>query len=83
MTSGNALLEPVPGVEPTKGGYYLWRYVPNKGAAVLFLLLFLASLLFISWKIWKTRARFCIVFAIGCFCRFTLPFPIFPHTVYN
>ncbi|KAM5352940.1 hypothetical protein ACJ41O_005662 [Fusarium nematophilum] len=65
--STDGLLEPVPGVKPTKGGYYLWRYLPSVGAAVLFLLLFLASFLFISWKIWRTRTKFCIVFAIGCF----------------
>ena len=62
-----ALLEPVPGVEPTKGGIYLWRYVPNVGAAALFLILFIAAFLYICFKIWKTKARFCIVFAIGCF----------------
>ncbi|GJC84360.1 protein RTA1 [Colletotrichum liriopes] len=64
--STDGLLKPVPGVKPTKGGYYLWRYLPNKAAAVIFLILFLGSFLYISWKIWKTRARFCIVFAIGC-----------------
>lgn len=67
--STSSLLEPVPGVEPTKGGYYLWRYLPNKAAAAIFLILFLASFLYISWKIWRTRARFCIVFAVGCLCR--------------
>ncbi|KAH8664754.1 RTA1 like protein-domain-containing protein [Ilyonectria robusta] len=61
------MTDPIPGVEPTKGGYYLWRYLPNKGAAVLFLLLFLASFFYISWKIYKTKARFCNVFAVGCF----------------
>jgi hypothetical protein len=61
------LMEPVPGVEPTKGGYYLWRYSPSVPAAVIFLLLFMGAFLFISWKIRKTRAFFCIVFAIGCF----------------
>ncbi|CCF39160.1 RTM1 [Colletotrichum higginsianum] len=64
--STEGLLTPVPGVKPTKGGYYLWRYLPNKAAAVIFLILFLGSFLYISWKIWKTRARFCIVFAVGC-----------------
>ncbi|RSL79118.1 hypothetical protein BHE90_006586 [Fusarium euwallaceae] len=61
------LLKPVPGVEPTKGGAYLWRYVPSVAGAVIFLLLFMVSFLYISWKIWRTRAYFCIVFAIGCF----------------
>ncbi|POR34958.1 RTM1 [Tolypocladium paradoxum] len=26
MSSPDSLLDPVPGAEPTKGGYYLWRY---------------------------------------------------------
>lgn len=65
----SSLLDPVDGVEPTKGGYYLWRYAPNKGAAALFLILFLASFFYICWRIYKTRARFCIVFAVGCFCK--------------
>ncbi|KAI8676281.1 hypothetical protein NCS56_00515500 [Fusarium sp. Ph1] len=61
------LLKPVPGVKPMAGGYYLWRYLPNLGAAILFLLLFLASSLFIAWKIWRTRTKFCTLFAVGCF----------------
>lgn len=68
--STEGLMEPVPGVEPTKGGLYLWRYVPNVGAAVLFLILFMGSFLYISWKIWRTRALFCLVFAVGCFSQF-------------
>ncbi|KAH7236662.1 RTA1 like protein-domain-containing protein [Fusarium tricinctum] len=61
------LFAPVPGVEPTKGGVYLWRYLPSAVAAILFLILFLGSFLFISWKIWRTRTWFCIAFATGCF----------------
>ncbi|KAK1624066.1 RTA1 like protein-domain-containing protein [Colletotrichum phormii] len=64
--STDGYFEAVPGVTPTKGGAYLWRYVPSKPAAILFLILFLASFLYISRKIWRTRARFCIVFAVGC-----------------
>ncbi|KAF5593549.1 RTM1 [Fusarium subglutinans] len=65
--STDGLFEPVPGVEPTKGGAYLWRYSPSVPAAAIFLVLFMASLLCIVWKIWKTCTYFCIVFAIGCF----------------
>ncbi|KAM0269021.1 hypothetical protein ACHAPA_004630 [Fusarium lateritium] len=65
--STEGLFAPVPGVKPTAGGVYLWRYVPSLAAAVIFLLLFLVSFLYISWKIWRTRTYFCIVFAIGCF----------------
>ncbi|KAH7174047.1 RTA1 like protein-domain-containing protein [Fusarium flagelliforme] len=63
----DGLFEPVPGVEPSKGGAYLWRYLPSVAAGVIFLLLFLASFLYISYKIWRTRTYFCIVFAVGCF----------------
>ncbi|KAH6956078.1 RTA1 like protein-domain-containing protein [Fusarium avenaceum] len=65
--STEGLFAPVPGVEPTKGGVYLWRYLPSAVAAILFLILFLGSFLFISWKIWRTRTWFCIAFATGCF----------------
>ncbi|TQN65117.1 hypothetical protein CSHISOI_10302 [Colletotrichum shisoi] len=27
--STEGLFTPVPGVKPTKGGYYLWRYLPD------------------------------------------------------
>ncbi|WKT38219.1 RTA-like protein [Fusarium oxysporum f. sp. vasinfectum] len=65
--STEGLFEPVPGVEPTKGGAYLWRYSPSVAAAAIFLVLFMASFLCVGWKIWKTRTYFCTVFAIGCF----------------
>lgn len=70
--STEGLFTPVSGVEPTKGGVYLWRYLPSAVAAILFLILFLGSFLFISWKIWRTRTWFCIAFAIGCFCKLLL-----------
>ncbi|RHZ66722.1 RTA1 domain-containing protein [Aspergillus thermomutatus] len=52
-------------LEPYVGDYYLWKYVPSIPAAVIFLLLFVCTTAFHFWKIWKTRARFCIPFAIG------------------
>ncbi|GFF25039.1 protein RTM1 [Aspergillus udagawae] len=52
-------------LEPHAGDYYLWKYVPSIPAAVIFFLLFVCTTAFHSWKIWKTRARFCIPFAIG------------------
>lgn len=72
IMSTEGLFAPVPGVEPTKGGVYLWRYLPSAVAAILFLILFLGSFLFISWKIWRTRTWFCIAFATGCFCKLVL-----------
>lgn len=71
--STEGLFEPVPGVEPTKGGAYLWRYPPSIPAAAIFLVLFMASFLCIVWKIWKTRTYFCTVFAIGCFRKLPPP----------
>lgn len=53
-------------LQPYKGGYYLWQYVPSSAAAVIFLILFLATTLVHFCKIlWKTRTRFCLVFAVG------------------
>ncbi|KAH7111516.1 RTA1 like protein-domain-containing protein [Dactylonectria estremocensis] len=67
--SYEGLLKPVPGVKPLSSGVYLWRYVPNQLLAILFLILFMATFVYICWKVWRTRARFCIVFAIGCFMQ--------------
>ncbi|KAF3395808.1 Protein RTA1 [Penicillium rolfsii] len=52
-------------LEPSKGGYYLWKYVPSLAAAVVFLLLFIVATGYHSWKLHKTKARFCIAFVIG------------------
>ncbi|CAH0027689.1 unnamed protein product [Clonostachys rhizophaga] len=65
--STEGLMTPVPGVEPTMGGVYLWRYSPNVGAAALFLILFMATFLYTTWRIWRTRTLFCIAFAVGGF----------------
>lgn len=64
-------------LQPYKGGYYLWQYVPSLAAAVIFLILLLAMTFFHFWKIWKTRTRFCLVFAVGGLC--TLHFSLL-HT---
>ncbi|OQE18739.1 hypothetical protein PENSTE_c017G07645 [Penicillium steckii] len=52
-------------LKPYKGDYYLWEYIPSIGASVVFLLFFLAATCYHSWKIWQTKARFCIAFCIG------------------
>lgn len=57
-------------LEPYKGGYYLWKYVPSIAAAVIFILLFLAMTALISWRMFKTKTWFCIPFAIGGFCKY-------------
>lgn len=58
-------------------GYYLWRYVPSLAASIIFLILFLATTVYHSWKIWRTRTRFCIVFAIGGLCMQAIVFYLF------
>ncbi|KAJ5897519.1 RTA1-domain-containing protein [Penicillium tannophilum] len=52
-------------LEPYKGGYYLWKYVPSLAAAIIFIILFICTTAFHLFKLWKNRARFCIPFAIG------------------
>jgi len=42
-------------LEPLTGVYYLWHYVPSIGAAVLFVLLFLAITALVSWRMYKTK----------------------------
>ena len=59
-------------LEPTKGGFYIWKYVPSVPAAVIFILLFLATTSLMCWRIYKSRAWFCIPFAIGGFCQYSL-----------
>ncbi|KAF6831191.1 rta1 domain-containing protein [Colletotrichum plurivorum] len=46
-------------------GYYLWHYVPNLVAAIIFEVLFVLITLYHGWMIAKTKTWFCIVFAIG------------------
>ncbi|KAE9365646.1 RTA1 like protein [Stipitochalara longipes BDJ] len=48
-------------------GYYLWKYLPSIPAAVVFLILFVATTGLHLWRILKTKTWFCIVFAIGGF----------------
>ncbi|KAL4929757.1 RTA1 domain-containing protein [Aspergillus undulatus] len=52
-------------LEPFRGDYYLWEYVPSMAASIIFLLLFFAATAFHCWKAWKAKARFCIPFCIG------------------
>ncbi|CAG8060038.1 unnamed protein product [Penicillium olsonii] len=52
-------------LESLKSGYYVWQYVPSIVAAVIFLILFLAATSFHFWKIFRTKVRFTLPFAIG------------------
>ncbi|KAK5653043.1 hypothetical protein OQA88_9329 [Cercophora sp. LCS_1] len=52
-------------LEPYKGGYYLWKYLPSIAAAAIFTILWALLTFAYLWKAWKTRAWFTIPFAIG------------------
>ncbi|KAJ5671004.1 hypothetical protein N7507_000131 [Penicillium longicatenatum] len=52
-------------LEPMKNGYYLWHYVPSIAAAAIFVILFFAVTVYHFWKVFKSKARFTLPFAIG------------------
>ncbi|RAH86192.1 putative RTA1 domain protein [Aspergillus japonicus CBS 114.51] len=52
-------------LEPYKGDYYLWEYVPNLGAAVVFVLIFAVLTVMHVYRLIKTRTWFCLPFAAG------------------
>jgi hypothetical protein len=58
------------GLEPYRGDYYLWYYVPSLGAAAVFLVLFGVLTIIHLYRLFKTRTWFCIPFAIGGICTF-------------
>jgi hypothetical protein len=55
-------------LKPYKGHYYLWQYIPNKAAAVIFLILFLLGTAAITFRMFQTRTWFTCVFVIGGLC---------------
>lgn len=73
-------------LEPLKSGYYVWHYVPSIAASVIFTIIFSAITAFHFWKLFKTKVRFTIPFAIGGLCKFPPIFqnpshPINDHTI--
>jgi hypothetical protein len=54
-------------------GYYLWHYIPNIGAAILFTLLFAAATGGHLWRMIKTKMWFCTPFVVGGFCSSPSP----------
>lgn len=56
-------------LEPYRGGYYLWKYLPSVGAAAFFCILYVLATLAHVWRIWKTRLLFAIPFAVGGFSK--------------
>ncbi|KAK0654855.1 RTA1 like protein-domain-containing protein [Cercophora newfieldiana] len=57
-------------LEPYRGGYYLWKYLPSIEAAAIVSVLWALVTVAHVWKIWKTRAWFNIAFAVGGFMEF-------------
>lgn len=54
-------------LKPYRGNYYLWQYLPSAAAGGIFAALFILGTAYITWKTFKTRTWFCIVFIIGGF----------------
>ena len=48
-----------------KGGYYLWRYLPSRPAAIIFCLLFVSATLAHAYRLYRLRLWFCLPLAIG------------------
>ncbi|EPS45343.1 hypothetical protein H072_621 [Dactylellina haptotyla CBS 200.50] len=57
-----AQLKPVDGTD-----YYLWKFLPSIPIALVFLFLFGVATVALSWRIYKTKTWYCIVFAVGGF----------------
>ncbi|KAF2028178.1 RTA1-domain-containing protein [Setomelanomma holmii] len=56
-------------LEMYKGRTYLWDYVPNLAAAVVFACLFALITLAHTWKMVRRKMWFCIPFIIGGLCE--------------
>lgn len=52
----------------TNDYFHLFRYYPNLGAAILFIILFAIASIYHSWAFITTRTWFFAVFAVGCWC---------------
>lgn len=54
----------------THNGYALWHYIPNRPAAIVFVVLFALMTIFHGTVMIRNRMWFCIPFVIGGFCKF-------------
>ncbi|CAM1511651.1 Fc.00g091640.m01.CDS01 [Cosmosporella sp. VM-42] len=52
-------------LEPYRGGYYLWHYLPSRAASIIFIIIFLAATSAVAWRMFKTKTWYCSVFVIG------------------
>lgn len=60
---GASCQEKVMGVAPE--GYEFYRYNPNIGGAVVFVIAFGAATAYHGWRAWSYRAKFFIAFVLG------------------
>ncbi len=60
-------------LQPYRGGYFLWKYLPSIEAAGIFCVLWALATVAHVWKIWKTRLWFGIPFAVGGFSSWFCP----------
>lgn len=68
-------------LKPYKHGDYLWLYVPNLAAAVIFLLCFAVATVLHIYRLFKTRTWFCIPFAAGGgICKVSFE-NFYPHSI--
>ncbi|KAF5878058.1 putative rta1 domain protein [Botrytis fragariae] len=52
-------------LEPYRGDYYLWNYIPSIAAAVIFIILFILTTALHTWRMFKTKSWFCTAFCVG------------------
>jgi hypothetical protein len=60
----------MPELQLYKGVVYLWAYIPNLPAAIVFAILFALATAAHMYKMFRTRMWFCIPFVIGGICTF-------------
>jgi hypothetical protein len=56
-------------LQPYKGVYYLWKYVPSQAASITFIILFFIVTTLHFWRIFKLKSWFCLALVIGCVCK--------------
>ena len=60
---------------PLNGGtYYLWKYVPNLAASIIFIVVWLILSALVAWRMFKTKTWFCSAFLIGCLSKYYLDY---------
>ncbi|KAF3347321.1 hypothetical protein VD0002_g6880 [Verticillium dahliae] len=52
-------------LEPFRGDYFLWKYLPPVPLAATFAILFSIATSAVGWRLWRMRSWFCLAFACG------------------